>query len=353
MANCSSTSSRVRQALNWTDQDLVTKVSRPLNLFYEEPETDRWIPFDRYPRRIVRRLWRGPRQPSGHKRVLLNLVAGLDRIGRPYRLNDYRFMKANQDELSCVIGKPHVLEDFPDQAPLLFGPSIYNHPIDDENLPKRHAVRQVLVPSEWVQRMFSEVWPGLVTVWPVGIETERWTAAPARHKDIDVLIYDKIFRDREQFERTIFEPLLEELKRRGLVVVQLRYGSYVDRQLLALSRRVRSMVYFSRHETQGIALQQILSSDVPVFAYDPGGEWQVPDYLRRGVRFGPVSSVPYWDKACGVKFGDPQDVIPSFDAFWNGVETKAFAPRQMIFDRKLTLEDCAQAYADLADRYSA
>ena len=70
---------------------------------FEEPDPDRWVPFDRYPRRLVRRLWRGPWQPSGHMRVFLNLMTGLDRIGIPYRVNDYRHMRANLDELSIPV----------------------------------------------------------------------------------------------------------------------------------------------------------------------------------------------------------------------------------------------------------
>ena len=52
--------------------------SRPLNLFYEEPDPDRWLPLDRYPRRLIRRIVRGPFQPGGTMRVYLNLRAGLD-----------------------------------------------------------------------------------------------------------------------------------------------------------------------------------------------------------------------------------------------------------------------------------
>jgi hypothetical protein len=325
----------------------------PLNLYYEEPDPDRWVPLDRYPRRLVRRLWRGPWQPSGHMRVLLNLMTGLDRLGIPYRVNDYRYMRANPDELACLIGKPHILKEFRPATPLLFGPSIYNHPIDDEHLPYRHAIRQVLVPSEWVKTMFSKFWPGLVSVWPVGIDTLRWKPEPDVQKDIDVLIYDKIFKDRPKIEATIIAPLREELRRRGLATAELRYGSYFERQLHSLTRRVKSMIYLSRHETQGIALQQTLASDVPAFAWDPGGEWQSLEYLLRGVRFGPATSVPYWDDRCGVKFTGPSDMLPAFDRFWSGIQSGAFTPRRMIDDKKLTLEQCAQAYVDLATKYSS
>ena len=152
---------------------------RPLNLFYEEPDPDRWIPFDRHPRRLIRQLVRGPDQPGGAMRVFLNLRAGLDRLDATYRVNDYRHIRGNPSELACVIGKPQVLAKIPMETPILFGTSIYSHPNDDPELPKRRPIRQVLVPSDWVRDMFAEVWPGRVSVWPVGIDTERWQPDPA------------------------------------------------------------------------------------------------------------------------------------------------------------------------------
>jgi hypothetical protein len=327
------------------------KARQPINLFYEEPDPDRWLPFDRYPRRLVRRLVRGARQPGGAMRVFINLKTGLDRIGAPYRINNYRHLRNNPEDLACLVGKPHLLERFPQQTPLLFGTSIYNHPIDDELLPNRHLLRQVLVPSQWVKAMFSTVWPDLVTVWPVGIDTARWTPSPSEPKDVDILVYDKIYRHREENERELIEPLMAELRRYGLVVEYLRYGSYVEWELLALSKRVRSMAYLSHHETQGIAVEQMLSSGVPVFAWDPGGDWQNLEYLLRGVRFSPVTSVPYWDDRCGVKFAGAADLAPRFAYFWHGVKTNAFAPREMIIDNKLTLETAAEAYVGIVARY--
>jgi glycosyltransferase involved in cell wall biosynthesis len=326
-------------------------LQRPLSLFYDEPDPDRWVPFDRFPRRLIRRIVRGPWQPGGPMRVFLSLMAGLDRIGVRYRVNDYRHMLANRDELACLIGKPHILKQFDPHTPLLFGSSIYNHPIDDETLPSRHNVRQVLVPSAWVQRMFSEVWPGLVTVWPIGIDVERWSPAPSAGKDIDVLVYDKIIRDREDAQGTLIEPLFDELRRRGLVVEHLRYGSYLEDDFHALSQRARGMIYLSRHETQGIAVEQMLAADVPVLAWDPGGDWQTLEYLLRGVRFGPVTSVPYWDDRCGVKFTSTKDFAEALDHFWSGITANRFSPRQMILDNHLTLEESALAYVALAEKY--
>jgi hypothetical protein len=269
----------------------------------------------------------------------------------PYRVNNYRHMHSHSDELCCVLGQPHLLQRFAHHTPLMVGPALYNHPVDDELMPRRHTVRRVLVPSEWVQRMFSKSWPGLVSVWPVGIDTDLWTPSP-QDKDVDIVVYDKFFRDRNRHRKELLEPLLSVLRRLGLAIEYLRYGHYVERELLSLSRRSRSMIYLSLHETQGIALEQILAANVPVLAWDPGGEWQSLEYLLRGVRFGPVTSVPYWDDRCGVKFTGMSDFPEAFAKFWQGVKTGAFAPRQMILDRQLTLEAAAQSYVDLADKYT-
>lgn len=282
-------------------------------------------------------------------RAFLNLVEGLDRIGARYRLNDFRHIAANRDELACVFGKPHVLARIPSRTPILFGTSIYSHPSDRPGLPRERPIRRVLVPSVWVRRMFEEVWPGLVSVWPVGIDTARWVPDPGVARDVDVLVYDKIFWDRARYERELIGPLMRELARRGLRVETLRYGSYEEKDLLALSRRARAMVYLSRHETQGIAAQQLMSAGVPLFAWDLGGPWQDPKYFPEHVRFEPVTSVPYWSDACGVRFRGDGDMPEAFDRFWTGVEAHAYAPRHLIVEQ-LGLEKQARAYVAFAQR---
>lgn len=321
-----------------------------MKLFYEEPDPDRWVPFDRYPRKVIRTILRGAAQPRGTMRAFLNLVDGLDRIGASYRINDYRGLRSDPGALACVFGKPHILDKIPRRNPILFGTSIYSHPNDNPGLPGQRDIRQVLVPSEWVRRMFEEVWPGLVTVWPVGIDTNRWAPAPEAAKDVDVLVYDKIAWRREHYERSIIEPLHAELRRRGLRVETLRYGSYREEEMFALSKRCRAMVYLSRHETQGIAAQQMLAAGVPLFAWDEGGFWQDPKYFPDLVKFEPVTSVPYWDDRCGMKFRGGEDLLATFDTFWKAVEADGFSPRDLIVER-LTLEQCASEYMALASRY--
>lgn len=315
----------------------------PLNLFYAEPDPDRWIRFDRYPRRVIRRLVRGPARPGGQARVFLNLRAGLDRLGVPYRVNDFRHALRHPDQLVCIVGKPCVLDAAPWRNPILFGASVFSHPVDDPLLFERLSVRRLLVPGEWCRAMFAESFGDRVEAWPVGIDTELWSPTPARVKDVDVLVYDKIRWHRDQLVPELLDIVLRVAERRGLRARTLRYGAYREDEFRALLARSRAMIFLCEHETQGIAYQQALASGVPILAWDRGGEWRDPSYHPHRVRYGPVSSVPYWDARCGLKFADAGSFGDRLDEFVSALDEGRFAPRPYILEN-LTLERTASAY---------
>lgn len=320
-----------------------------LNLFYEEDDPDRWLPFDRYPRRLVRRIVRGPKQPGGHMRVFLNLCAGLDRLGIRYRVNDYRRLRRNPGEVACVVGKPLVLAKIPRATPIVFGAAGYDHPLSHPTLLTDHDIRGVLVPCEWARKMFEPHWGDKVHVWPVGIDTDDWKPSPDVAKDVDVLVYEKIRFHPARDRTAVRDPILLGLEARGLRVATLAYGHYREAQFQAMLARSRSMVFLCEHETQGIALEQALSCDVPVFAWDLGGPWQDTNYYPHRVQFGPVTSVPYWDERCGMKFRDAAEFTATFPRFWSGILGQAYTPRAYVTEN-LTLEACAHHYVELVRR---
>lgn len=318
-----------------------------LNLFYEEPDADRWLPYDRYPRRLMRRLVRGAPSPGGQMRVFLNLRAGLDRLGVGYRVNDYRHIQQSPSELACIVGKPVVLDRIGWKNPILFGAAGYSHPIDDPELPRRLPVRKVLVPGKWYAAMFKSAWGDLVEAWPVGIDTALWRPVAREHKTIDVLLYDKVRWQHERYERTLLAPMRRVLEQSGRSVATLRYGHYREEQFLALLGQARAMIFVCEHESQGIAYQQALSCGVPILAWDRGGYWQDPAYYPERVKFAPVTSVPYWDERCGLTFVDAAAFERVWPEFWEACRAQAFRPRDYILDN-LTLEKAAQNYVRIA-----
>ena len=318
-----------------------------LDLFYSEPDPDRWLPFDRFPRRLARRLMRGKPRPGGQTRVFLNLMAGLDEIGVPYRVNDYRHAIRHPERLACIVGKPFVLDEIEWRNPILFGASVFSHPIDDPGLFERRPVRKILVPGPWMEAMCKPYWGARVEAWPVGIDTHLWQPADSDEKTDAVLLYDKVLWDRPQRRASLVQPIRDALIAAGQPVLELRYGAYAEDEYRAALRRCRAMIFLCDHETQGIAYQQALSCDVPILAWDLGGPWRDPSYYPDKVVFGPVSSVPYWDARCGLRFTDADGFRRAWPGFIEQARAGRFHPRQYILDN-LTLARCAMRYVEIA-----
>jgi len=314
-----------------------------LNLFYLEPDSDRWFPGDRYPRRLIRSIVRGPRRPGGQERVFLNLKAGLRQLGVPFRENDFAYARKHPEEPVGIIGKPHVLDLMDWKNPILFGAAVMSHPIEDPDLLRRKPIRKILVPGAWMRKMCEPYWGDKVEAWPVGIDTDLWCPAPEVKKEYDFLIYDKVRWEHDRYEKELIEPIRSELRRQKLIFAEIRYGHYKEEDFHALLKRCRAMIFLCEHETQGIAYQQALSMDVPILAWDRGGFWQDPSYYPHKVKFGPVSSVPYWDDRCGMRL-EIVDEFPRFlMKFFGKVEQGGFHPRSYIL-KNLTLEKCAGEY---------
>ncbi len=315
-----------------------------INLFYEEPESDRWFKYDRHLRKIIRRIWRGPDAIGGMKRWFVNLCLGLDELGIKYTVNNYKLLKRDPSQWALVIGKPHVLEKIPDHTNLIYGPAISSHP-SETNVWKRKNIRNIIASCEWLKELYERDLnidiP--VAVWPSGIETQKWLPKPKAPKTKKILIYDKIRWDYDKYHNELISPILSHLQERNISYEYIRYGFYKEEDFRTLLTQVDAMIFLCEHETQGFAYLQTLSSNVPIFAWDRGGYWQDPSFYPDRVKFKEVTSVPYWEERCGLKFKNSEEFSQQIDLFWREVQNNEYHPRDYILEN-LTLEKCAQKY---------
>ncbi len=316
-----------------------------LNLFYEEPpEVDRWFIYDKYPRRLARRIIRGRPRPGGVMMIALQLMRGLDKLGIAYRFNDYKYAKNNSDELVGVIGKPHLIFERRLKNPILFGAGVYSHPIDCADLFSTYPnVKKILVPGDWMQSMFEPYYKEKVLAWPVGIDTERWKI-DAKDSGFDFLVYTKFLWDKQEKKNAVLEPITDELTKRGLSFRIIEYGHYEPATLLKSLSKTRAAIFLCEHETQGMAYQQILSTNTPLLAWEQGGYWLDPSYYPEKVKYQPVTSVPYWDHRCGEKFEGLADFSSKLTSFIERLDS--FSPRQFIVEN-LSLEKAALEYVKI------
>ena len=299
---------------------------------------------DRYPRKIIRWIIRGNAKPGGVMLVALSLMDGLKKIGIPYRFNDFKYIEKNPKEIACIIGKPHLLFDRKWKNPVIFGAGIYSHPIECPDLFEKYPnVKRFLVPGNWMQQMCSPYYGDKAVAWPVGIDTDKWKPS-AIEKKIDFLIYDKIRWDHGAFNESLIKPILKVLEEGGFSYQFVKYGNYTHNELQEKVANSRSVIFLCEHETQGLAYQQILATNTPILAWDRGGYWQDPYYYPEKVKYEPVSSVPYWDDSCGVKFKDTIEFKEKLNLFVS--RHAGFKPREFILNN-LTLERSAEKYMQI------
>ena len=100
-----------------------------------------------------------------------------------------------------------------------------------------------------------------------------------------------------------------------------------------------------RHESQGFALQSALAKDIPILVWSTrlrSQEWGCPQHYYNVKS--EVTTVPYWDKTCGIKFHDVSELEESYEEFLDNLSS--YSPRKFIEDN-LTIEKCSQNFIDL------
>jgi len=218
-------------------------MDRPLNLFFEEPDPDRWFKYDHYPRSIIRRLLRGKARPGGVMMIAINLMRGLDKLGQSYRFNDYRYIKKHPHEIACIIGKPQLVFERKWQNPIILGAGIYSHPIECLDLFERYPnVKRLLVPGEWMCDMFMPAYGNKVLPWPVGIDTEQWKPYDSVRK-VDFLIYDKIRWQHELMDKELVAPIIKVLDEQKLSYHFIKYGQYTHDELTEKLKVSKSVIF--------------------------------------------------------------------------------------------------------------
>jgi hypothetical protein len=318
-------------------------------LFYEDFEQDRFLPNDRLLRRaarkLVHRFRRGGQKVTGFYVWFQSLKRALELSGRRVHVNRRDLAFANPDFVVALCGYPHVLKHWRLPNPSILGPGLFDHPKQaPTDLMKNPSHRAYVVTCEWMYQLFHRYYGDKCVKWHGGIDTDKWVDTRGASKDIDVLVYDKVRFDRERQESALMAPVYGELKLRGLRVETISYKHYTQPQYQALLRRSRAMVFLCEHETQGMAYQEALASNVPILAWD-AGVWADPRRPQWEAEPVPASSVPYFSSECGERFKTVDEFSAALDLFRQRLET--YRPREFVL-RELSFESSANAWLRIA-----
>ncbi len=262
---------------------------------------------------------------GGHQAVTRSLLAGLRTLKAPFVYNP--------DLASCRADVAMVLASTATLRQVLAwkanggcqrvfaGPNLVVRPSDHDGILRSEAIDKVIVPSKWVADAYVAEAPELerkIVIWPAGVDA-GWWAPPASERD-SILIYDKMLPQ-------LADMAAQLARETGWKVLRIKYGEYSPRQFRAALARARTCVYLSESESQGIALAEAWSMNVPTLV------------LKRDERFISglrmrVSVAPYLTKDTGAFWETTEDLRQLLDSS----QEAAYSPRKWLLNHMTDVE---------------
>ena len=245
----------------------------------------------------------------GHYALVRSVVEGLRAIGADFNFNPAAasqlarvvYAPANEALLQAAAMKRAGAIDY-----LAAGPVNALFADDCDNILQMPEIDMVIVPSAWTIDLYQGV-PDLVRksrVCPCGVDAEVWKPR-GTPKARSAVVYWKSGNERfcEEVEAIVRRCGLEPLR------VRSRHGEhdiFTPEALRQLLDRSVIAVFLSTFETQGIALAEAWSMNVPTVVWDPQGdaEW-------RDRHFTSGSSAPYLTPATGIAARDTAGLEPA------------------------------------------
>ena len=317
---------------------------RTVMLFFKDFERDSFLPGDRYLKRLARPVLvrtRKRHSTSGFRVWFERLAMALRLQGYDVLVNDYRAARRAPTFPVGLVGYPHLLDDWTLPNPAVLGPCLHDHPEQAPTLMEDERFRTYVLTCDWMIDLFAHHFPReQIGRWYAGIDLQQWPDTRQQPKSFDVLVYDKIRFDRDEVVDALLTPILDRFERDGVRYSVVRYGAYNYATYQALLQQSRSMLFLCEHETQGMAYQEAMAMNVPVFAWQPG-TWRDPARLSFKLSDIPAQSVPYFSERCGETFRDLAEFDLKAQSFFDRIDT--FTPREYVKDH-LSLAGSAELY---------
>jgi len=219
-------------------------------------------------------------------------------------------------------------KNYDDDSGLIFGPQMMFPAINTSEIPKhRKYVCNVL--SQWVYELCLEINPDVnFTKLPFAVDVDRFKPSEKTGKPI---IYFK------QRDPKILDSVLSKLGRDFLIFENSGNYQVKTYDELVFQKSIASApfaIWIGRHESQGFAFQETLSSDTPIFVIDAkslrdefasNSFWTnyLPNHELKS------SAASYFDERCGL-ISDFENWEIDWDKFVSNLHN--YKPREYVLD---------------------
>ena len=281
----------------------------------------------------------------GHYAVVRSVVEGLRAIDADFNFNPRRvadLARVVYAPENAALGQAAGLKRRGKIDYLVAGPVNALFPDEADGILQLPEIDRLIVASEWVHALYGDA-PQLlekIVASPCGIDARYWQPSGRPRKNA-ALVYWK------SGDEAFCKEVEKIVRRCGLDARRLRaaageHALFGPEEYRALLDESLVAVFLSAFETQGLALAEAWSMDVPTAVWDPQGtgEW-------RGRTFQAGSSAPYLTPLTGRRWRTLEELEPVLRGMLE--ERTTFQPRAWVL-ANMTDEICARNLYDLIER---
>lgn len=199
---------------------------------------------------------------SGPDAVLDSLTRGLTELHIPFEINP----KKPKYSIVHVVSGISILQEMiykkqkKEITTLLAGPTLVRTPHDHDNIIQNENIDILLFPSQWTKDFYVNLVPALdkkIKIWPAGVTIPKESSSHQK-----ILIFKK------NIPIETYNQVIETLKNKGLSYDIITYGGYSKQEYHLKLQSASVLIYLQTTESQGLALQEAWSYNVPTLVWN-------------------------------------------------------------------------------------
>ena len=251
-----------------------------------------------------------------------------------------QFDKIDLAQFDCVYSpsQPIDVKKYPNTK-FIFGPHFSVLP--ENNLISILNNKNVVYvqPSTWVVnfwKRFPMCQHIRIEALPFGVDTLKFNEIKHINHRSKVILY---FKRRHPNE---LDSITNFLKTKNIHPIIFSYvNKYDENEYINCLHDAKFGIWLDAHESQGFALEEALSCNVPLLV------WNVTSLNQEhGSNYpnAPATTIPYWDERCGEYFTDIHQLETTFNKFITNLTE--YKPREYILEN-ISIEKCEEKIINL------
>lgn len=194
-------------------------------------------------------------------------------------------------------------------------------------------------PSTWVVNLWKRfpICQNIrIEALPFGIDTIKFNELNHINDRNKVILY---FKRRDPNELNIITNFL---KNKNICPTVFNYTTkYDENEYINCLHNAKFGIWLDAHESQGFALEEALSCNVPLLVWNVTSLNQEHGSSYPNV---PATTIPYWNDKCGEYFTDIHQLENTFNKFINNLSE--YKPREYILEN-LSIEKCEEKFINI------